>query len=128
MSKSYTYVQKDNDQLGTDILRSADTSIPMAYRPGLTHTSRASANGSNLNQTIEAKVPLVRLVDGLAVSTDSFKATFKYSALQHVTNDVERYEAFDALVAYITTHREEICTGRKPASSTPLTVNSVVPV
>lgn len=127
MSTNFSYVQKDNDQLGTDILRLVDNTIPMAYRPVLTHTSRASANQSNYNQTIEVKAPIVRLIDGLAVSTDAFKATFKFSALQHVTNDVERFLAFDACVAYLVAHRVEICTGRKPADSTDLIVDTSVP-
>mgnify|MGYP001046497451 CR=1 FL=1 len=116
-TKTYGIVQKDNDQLGTDIYRSKDNTIPMAYRPTLVHTSRASANGNNLNHTVEAQVPLVRLVDGLAVSTDSFKATFKFSALQHVVNDDERAEAFDALIAYVKAKKADIIQGRKPLSS-----------
>lgn len=126
-TKIFSYVQKDNDQLGTDILRLVENTIPMAYRPTLTHTSRASVNGSNYNQTIEVKTPILRLVDGLAVSTDSFKATFKFSALQHVTSDEDRYLAFDAAVAYLVANREEICNGRKPAAATELTVTSTVP-
>lgn len=127
MSKIYGYVQKDNDQLGTDIIRSKDTLIPMAYRPTIVHTSRASQNSNNFNQTIETKVPLVRLVDGLAVSTDAFKSSFKFSALQHVVNDEERYECFDALLAYLALNREAICTGRKPTSASDIAVVSVVP-
>lgn len=126
-TKNFAYVQKDNDQLGTDILRAVDPTVPMAHRATLHHTSRASANGSNLNQTIEVKTPIVRLVDGLAVSTDAFKATFKFSALQHVTNDDERYLAFDASMAYMTANREAICTGRKPSASVDLSVVSTVP-
>lgn len=122
--KTYGIVQKDNDQLGTDIYRSKDTTIPMAYRPTLVHTSRASANGNNLNQTIEVQVPLVRLVDGLTVSSDSFKATLKFSALQHVVNDDERLEAIDALLAYVELYKTDIVEGRKPLASVDVSVSS----
>lgn len=125
-TKTYGIVQKDNDQLGTDIWRSKDSQIPMAFRPTIVHTSRASANGNNLNQTIEAQVPLVRMVDGLAVSSDSFKATFKFSALQHVVNDAERKEAFDALVSYLTANKDDIIQGRKPLSSSDFVITTGV--
>ena len=123
-NKTYGIVQKDNDQLGTDIWRSKDSQIPMAFRPTIVHTSRASANGNNLNQTVETQVPLVRLVDGLAVSSDSFKATFKFSALQHVVSEEERAEAFDALLAYITANKNDIIQGRKPLSSADFVVTT----
>lgn len=123
--KTYGIVQKDNDQIGTDIWRSKDLSLPIAYRPSLNHTSRASANGNNYNQSIDVKVPLVRLVDGLVVSSDAFKASFKFSALQHVVNDQERSEAFDALIVYVKAHKADIINGRKPIASADFTVDVV---
>lgn len=128
-NKTVTYgiVQKDNDQLGTDIWRDKNISVPMAYRPTVVHTSRANANGSNINQTIDSFVPLVRLVDGLSVSTDAFKATFKFSALQHVVNDEERAQAFDALLAYLTAHRSSIIAGQKSLATTDWTATVVLP-
>lgn len=124
MSKIYGYVQKDADQLGTDILRDKDNTIPMAYRAKVVHTSRSNPNGSNINQTIDSTVPVVRLVDGLTVSTDTFKATFKFSSLQHIVNDTERALAFDALVAYMGANRDVILRGEKPASNADLTVKA----
>lgn len=121
-TKLYGIIQKDNDQLGTDIYRSKDLTIPMAYRPSIVHTSRMSANGNNLNQTIETQVPLVRLVDGLTVSSDAFKASFKFSALQHVVNDAEREECFDALLKYLTVNKADIINGRKPIGSADISV------
>ena len=109
----FTIVQKDNDQLGTDIWRLKDLTIPMAYRTVLTHSSRANAQGTNYNQTVEVVTPIVRLVDGLAVSTDAFKATFKFSALQHVVNDEERALTFDALFTYLQRNRDSIIAGSK---------------
>lgn len=116
MPKTYSILQKDNDQLGTDIWRDKDITIPMAYRPILTHMSRANATGTNLNQTIESSVPVVRLVDGLAVSTDAFKATFKFSALQHVVETAQREQCFDALMTYLIANRRAIVDGTKPLS------------
>lgn len=116
MPKTYSILQKDNDQLGTDIWRDKDITIPMAYRPTLTHLSRANATGTNLNQTIESSVPVVRLVDGLTVSTDAFKATFKFSALQHVVETESREQCFDALMTYLVTNRRAIVDGTKPLS------------
>lgn len=123
-TKLYGIIQKDNDQLGTDIYRSKDLTIPMAYRPSIVHTSRVSANGNNLNQTVEAQVPLVRLVDGLTVSSDAFKASFKFSALQHVVNDAEREECFDALLTYLTVNKDDIINGRKPIGSADISVTT----
>lgn len=116
MPKTYSILQKDNDQLGTDIWRDKDVAIPMAYRPILTHLSRANATGTNLNQTIESSVPVVRFVDGLAVSTDAFKATFKFSALQHVVGTAQREQCFDALMTYLVANRRAIIDGTKPLS------------
>lgn len=123
---TYGYVQKDNDQIGTDLLRSKSSVNPLGFRPTLTHTARKSANGANLNQTIETIAPVVRLVDGLSVSSDAFKATFKYSALQNIVNDAERFEAFDALIAYVIANREGICNGVKNASSSDFTFTSEI--
>lgn len=118
MPKTYGVLQKDNDQLGTDIWRDKDLTIPMAFRPSVTHTSRANAAGTNLNQTVESSVPVVRLVDGLAVSTDAFKATFKFAALQHVVETSSREQCFDALLTYLNANRRAIIDGTKPMSIT----------
>lgn len=113
----YTIVQKNNDLLGLDLWRDANSAIPLLYRPTLSHVSRANATGTNINQTIDSIVPVIRLVDGLAVSTDAFKATFKFSALQHIVETELREQCFDAMLAYLTTNRTAIINGSKTSST-----------
>lgn len=124
MSTTYSYIVKDNDLFGQDMLRAAITGRPLAFQPTVTHTNRQSANKLNHNQTVESVVPQVRLVDGLAVSTDAYKATFKFSALQHIVNDADANLAIDALLAYITANRAVIIAGTKPLANTALVVGS----
>lgn len=124
MSLIYKYVVKDNDMFGQDILRAVDTTLALAFRPTVTHTNRQSANKLNNNQTVESVVPQVRVVDGMTVSTDAYKATFKFSALQHIINDEDANLAIDALLAYISTHRADIIAGTKPVAATDLTVGA----
>lgn len=126
MSTSYSYIVKDNDLFGQDILRANLSGKALAFQPTIVHTNRQSANKLNHNQTIESIVPQVRLVDGLAVSTDAFKATFKFSALQHIVNDDDANLAIDALLAYIAANRDVIINGTKPLSATALVVGKLL--
>lgn len=121
----YQYIVKDNDMFGRDILRSKESGTPLAYRPTLEHATRQSANKHNNNQTIDSIVPVVRLVDGLAVSTDSWKATFKFSALQHIEDPTGAELAFEALIQYVTANKAVILAGGKPAGNDDLTVTIV---
>lgn len=121
MSK-YTYIVKDNDLFGSDILRQSDSTLPLAYRPTIEHTNRQSANKMNHNQTIDSIVPVTQTVDGLLVSNNSYKATFKFSALQHINDTDKANQAIDALLAYITVNRATIIDGGKPLSAMELTV------
>lgn len=118
----FSYLVKDNDMFGRDILRSTETGVPLAYRPTIEHSTRQSANKNNNNQTIDAIVPIVRVVDGLSVSTDSWKATFKFSALQHIENAAGADLAFEALVQYIMANKTAIINGSKPSSTADFTV------
>lgn len=121
MATSYQYVVKDNDLFGTDILRESSTK-PVAFRPSITHVNRQSANKMNNNHTVESVVPIIRTVDGAQVSTDAYKATFKFSALQHINDGVSADLAIDALLAYIKANRATIKEGLKPMTATALTV------
>lgn len=118
----FSYLVKDNDMFGRDILRSTETGVPLAYRPTIEHSTRQSANKNNNNQTIDAIVPIVRVVDGLSVSTDSWKATFKFSALQHIEDATGANLAFEALVQYIMANKAAIISGSKPSSAADFTV------
>lgn len=118
---NYLYIVKDNDMFGRDLLRS-DRAVPLAFRPTIEHTVRQSANKNNNNTTVEAIVPQMRIVDGLTVSTDAFKATFKFTALQHISNDDDANLAIDSLLVYIAAHRATIIAGSKPLTAIPLEV------
>lgn len=118
----YKYVVKDNDLFGADILRQSDSTLPLAYRPTVEHTNRQSANKLNHNQTVNSIVPVTQTIDGLLVSNNSYKATFKFSALQHISDDAKANQAIDALLAYINTNRATIIEGSKPLAATDLTV------
>lgn len=122
MSHNYSYVVKDNDLFGKDVLRAPITGRPLAFQPTIEHTNRQSANKLNHNQTVESIVPQVRVVDGQIVSTDAYKATFKFSALQHIDNKPDADLAIDALLAYINANRAAIIDGSKPLAAVTLAV------
>lgn len=122
MNKIYGYLVKDNDLFGRDILRLNETGTPLAFRPTIEHVTRQSANKNNNNQTIEAIVPVVRVVDGLTLSSDAFKATFKFTALQHIESESSASLAFDSLIAYVTAHKARILAGLKPTGAEPFVV------
>lgn len=118
----YSYIAKDDDLFGTDLLRQSDSALPVAFRPTVEHVNRQSANKLNNNQTVTSSVPVVRTVDGMHVSTDAWKAVFKFSALQHVIDTDAANMAIDALLAYIDANRDAIIEGRKPISAADFTV------
>lgn len=120
----YTPLVKDNDLFGQDLYRANIAGVPLGFRPTLSHTVRQSANKNNNNATIEAICPVVRLVDGLAVSTDSWKATFKFTALQHIESDAQAELAFDAVVAYVKANKEHILAGTRNLNQDSVTVES----
>lgn len=120
----FNYIAKDDDLFGTDLLRQSDSTLPVAFRPTIEHVNRQSANKLNNNQTVTVEVPVVRTVEGQHISTDSWKATFKFSALQHVLDDNAANQAIDVLLAYIAANRASIIEGRKPISTAGLTVGS----
>lgn len=121
MATVYRYVIKDNDMFGQDLLRAVSDN-PVAFRPSISHINRQSQNKLNNNHTVESVVPIMRTVDGLQVSTDAYKATFKFSALQHVNDKASADLAIDALLAYVTANRASIIEGTKPLTAADLTV------
>lgn len=118
----YTYIVKDNDLFGSDILRQSDSVLPLAFRPTVEHTNRQSANKLNHNQTIDSVVPVTQTIDGLLVSNNAYKATFKFSALQHISDPDKANQAIDALLAYVNANRTTIIEGSKPLAAADLTV------
>lgn len=113
MSKTFKPLVIDNDLYGQNILRADVAGLAVAFRPTISHTNRLSANKANSNQTIEVVYPIVTTLDGRPVSQDSWKATFKFSALQHVIDNVTANEVIDTLIAYINAHRDIIIEGSK---------------
>lgn len=113
MSKTYKPLVVDNDLYGQNVLRADVPGLAVAFRPTITHTNRLSANKANSNQTVEVVYPIVSTLEGRPVSTDSWKATFKFSALQHIIDDATANEVIDTLIAYVNAHREAIIEGSK---------------
>lgn len=122
MPTNFKVIVKDNDIFGRDLYRASIAGVPLGFQPTLEHVVRQSANKNNNNTTIEAISPIVRLVDGLAVSTDAYKASFKFTALQHVEDDKAADLVIDAVLAYIGTHRATIKAGLKPTTATTIVV------
>lgn len=122
MSTNFNIIVKDNDIFGRDLYRASLRGVPLGFQPTVEHVVRQSANKNNNNVTVEAISPIVRLVDGLAVSTDAYKASFKFTALQHVEDDAAADLVIDATLAYINAHRAVIKAGLKPTTPTTLVV------
>lgn len=122
MSINFGIIVKDNDIFGRDLYRASLVGVPKGFQPTLEHVVRQSANKNNNNVTVEAISPIVRLVDGLAVSTDAYKASFKFTALQHVEDDAAADLVIDSTLAYINMHRAVIKAGLKPTNPTTIAV------
>lgn len=117
MSQTFNPIVIDNDLYGQNVLRLDAPGVPVAFRATITHTNRLSANKANSNQTIEVKYPIVTVVEGHNVSTDAWKAVFKFSALQHVIDNSTANLAIDALIAYVNENRAAIIEGSKRTST-----------
>lgn len=95
-------LSKDNDLIGTDTYRDDTKAIPLAYRHTIAMSINPNASGSNNMVTVKSVRPVViTAADGKVSSSDSFLGTFKFSALQHVTNDVERALCYDKLLEFL---------------------------
>lgn len=107
-------LSKDIDVLGIDKYRDTSPSKPMAFRPSLEMSVNQNSTGTNNNVSVRSIYPLIKDVNGVTTSTDSFLMTTKFSALQHVTNDVERAEIYDDHLEFLTKARTAILFGELP--------------
>lgn len=107
-------LSKDNDLLGTDIYRESDKTNPMAFRPTIVMSVNPNTSGSNHNVAVKTSVPVVKDVAGVVTSSDSFLMVTKFSALQHISNDVERAKCFDDHIKFLGKARTAILDGQLP--------------
>lgn len=110
-------ISKQQDLFGTDVYRLEDTSKPYAYRPTSEHTVNQNPNKSNNMTTVRTVVPVLTKVDGVTLASNSFSATTKFTALQQITNDVERVLAFDEHIKFLQAARADILEGRLPVAA-----------
>lgn len=109
-------LSKDVDSFGMDTYRDDNATIPLAYRPTITHEVNPNTSGTNNQVTIRVRVPVVTTVNGVATSTDRFEFIGKYTALQAVTADVERARCLDLAIEYLTAAKAAIINGILPAT------------
>lgn len=110
----FSIVSKQNDIYGIDKYRFNDVSVPVAYRHNIEMQVAENPRKTSNTVTVRSVTPIVKVIDGSSVSTDSFVATTKFTALQQVTNAAERAACFDKHVAFLLAARADILEGRLP--------------
>lgn len=114
---SLTILSKQTDALGTDVYRSTDSTIPMAFRPSVEMSAALNPKKTSVSMTVKSLYPLVNTVDGVPVSQNQFLMVTKFTALQHVVNDTERAKIFDDHIAFLEAARSAILEGRLPTTA-----------
>lgn len=107
-------LSKDNDLFGTDRYRDNNKTVPMAHRATIDMSVNPNASGTNNQVTIKSLEPVIRTIDGVVSSDDSFLVVTKFSSLQHITNDAERERAFDNHLRFLITGKQAILDGQLP--------------
>lgn len=107
-------LSKETDVIGTDKYRDNTPGIAMAYRPTTFHTVSESSNGKNHPVTVKTNSPVIQTVAGVSVSDDAFLMVTKFSALQHIENDVQRAKTYDDHVAFLVASRDTNLYGTLP--------------
>lgn len=113
-------VSKQNDIYGIDKYRFNDNSIPVAYRHSIEMQVAENPRKTSNTVTVRSVTPIVKVIDGSSVSTDSFVATTKFTALQQVTSATQRAACLDKHIAFLQKARDDILEGRLPL--TPVTL------
>lgn len=117
---TFKSISKDVDVIGTDKYRVEDLTIPQAYRASTQMSISVNKVSTNNNVTIRDVTPVVNVIDGKHMSSDSFIMTTKFTSLQHITNDVEREATFDRHMAVLVAAKAAILKGELP--STPIVI------
>lgn len=93
------------------IWRVEDSNLAPMYRPTIRLTGKSNAKQTNANMTLKVQVPVVRLIDGEQVSTNTAVATATLTALQNVTTS-EVIDAIDVLIAGLTETKLSMVAGK----------------
>lgn len=113
-------LSKDTDCFGMDTYRDDNVTIPLAFRPTLTHEVNPNASGTNNQVTIRVRVPVVTTLNGVTTSTNRFEFIGKFTALQAVTSDVERMRCLDIAIEYLNAAKASIVNGILPVTAVAL--------
>lgn len=114
---SFSILSKDIDAFGTDIYRDEDKTIPLAFRPTITHSVNPNSDGSNHQVTVKVRVPVVTVTDGVTTSTDRFEFIGKFSSLQNIVADGPRLRCIDTAIEYLTEAKTAIINGQLPSQA-----------
>lgn len=117
---AFKILSKDVDAFGVDTYRDEDATIPLAFRPTITHSVNPNSAGTNNQVTVKVRVPVVTTVNGVNQSTDRFEFVGKFSALQNVTSDGARVRCLDAAIEYLTKAKAAIINGQLPSAAVAL--------
>jgi hypothetical protein len=116
---AYINIAKQTDTLGSDRYRDEITSVPLAYRPTITHTIQQNGSGSSNSVIVRASAPSLTVVNGITTSTDTFLATSKFTALQQITDNVTRAKAYDDHIRFLIATRATNLNGQLPSTALP---------
>lgn len=116
-------ISKQTDQLGTDTYRVEDVNVPTGFRETtkltVAESNRKPSPGiaASRNSTVVTERPIVRVVDGLTMSTDKFVVNTKFTALQHITEPAARKAAFRNHIAFLIESETAIIEGNLPVGA-----------
>lgn len=117
---AFKILSKDVDAFGVDTYRDEDATIPLAFRPTITHSVNPNSAGTNNQVTVKVRVPVVTTVNGVIQSTNRFEFVGKFSALQNVTSDGARVRCLDAAIEYLNRTKAAIVNGQLPSAAVAL--------
>lgn len=114
-------LSKQTDLLGTDLYRVESPTVPLAYRQTISHSVTKSPSNQSHSVNVRSVAPVLKTIDGVVTSSDSFLMTTKFTALQHVVDDVLRAKIYDDHIAFLIASRTTNLNGGLPKTAVTIT-------
>lgn len=93
------------------IWRVEDSSLAPMHRPTIRLSGNLNSTGTNANMVLKVQIPVVKVVDGIATSSNTAIASANITALQNVTGE-DVGNGIDALIAGLTQLKDSIAAGK----------------
>lgn len=97
--------------IGQTIYKFDSVVAPAQFVPALVATTKRNNAGTNVDYRIAADYPIISVVDGKNVVTDTFRCHFSFTALQSTISGTERGRLFDEVIAFLIKEKDHILDG-----------------